>query len=123
MKNSPRKKKLKALQKSKNAAEDLIKKMRLLFAENEPAFYSVSSQIRMATVKLHGARWTEEDKCVALSLYYTSPSCYRQLRSILKLPSVSVLKTIMSKIDIKPGFSDMTFDVLKSYAASTKNPA
>ena len=40
----------------------------------------VSSQVHTASVSPLGVRWTQQDKLLALGLYYKSPSAYRFMR-------------------------------------------
>ena len=65
----------------------------------------IETQIRLAGTKPQGALWSEKNKLFAFSLFHTSTSCYRLLRKLFKLPSV----TAFAK-NLHPGFHKMVFD-------------
>ena len=65
----------------------------------------VLSQIRVATAKNKGQRWTPQDKALALSLLHSSPKTYRLLQKIFRLPSVKTLSRVMQNICVYPGFN------------------
>ena len=65
----------------------------------------IKSQIINLKKKKRGRRWSDEEKTLALSLYHSSRHCYKLLSKIFILPSISLLKLSMSKIDITPGFN------------------
>jgi hypothetical protein len=73
----------------------------------------IASQIRLCRLKKHGRRYTVADKSLALSLYYASPQAYRMCSRLFCLPSVSMLRLWMSKIDVTPGFCTNVFVMMQ----------
>ena len=71
------------------------------------------SQLQLSGKPKYGNRYSNEDKAFALSLFHTSPKCYRLLKKLFCLPSVSTLKKCMQKISISPGFHPLIFEALK----------
>ena len=81
-----------------------------------PALDFVINQIKMAGYRKRGQRCAGKIKPLSLTLYHQSPKCYKMLRKIFALPSVSTLKRFMQKLDIRvrPGFPACIFDALKT---------
>jgi hypothetical protein len=73
----------------------------------------LTSQLRLLTRRKNGRRYTVTDKSFALSLYYSSPQAYRMCCKLFCLPSVSMLRLWMSKIDVSPGFCEDVFVLMK----------
>ena len=71
------------------------------------------SQVYMSNRSEKGRRYTHQDKAFALTVYRTSPKCYRLLQNTFALPSVSILRKTMRKINIVPGVHDAVFDDLE----------
>jgi hypothetical protein len=76
----------------------------------------ISSQINAFSVSPKGMRWTNEDKLIALGLYYKSPSAYRFMRHTIRLPSESTLKSYISGFNVKTGFDSDYLLALKKRA-------
>ena len=72
----------------------------------------LKTQIMLAGRKRQGHRYSEEYKMFAMSLYHASPKCYKLLKKTLALPGISILKSYLKKVDIKPGFHQNIFDAL-----------
>ena len=73
----------------------------------------VMSQIRMSSRSTRGRRWTVKDKSLALSLLHSSPKTYRLLGKVFALPSIQTLRSIVSKVEIYPGFNQNILHALK----------
>ena len=67
----------------------------------------------MSGRKKQGYRWSASDKALAISLYTSSPKCYRLMRKMIKLPSPSTLKRSLQDLNIYPGFNDDVINALK----------
>ena len=78
-----------------------------------PKYDFIMSQIRNATVKSAGKRWTYRDKSFALSLYHSSPKTYKLLRNALDLPSPQTLRKIMRNVAVYPGFNENILKALQ----------
>lgn len=86
-----------------NAASNYLEKMPLAF---------FSSQIKMSQRKKKGERWTENDKLIALSIYYQSPKAYRFLCKLFRLPTTRSIRRWVEGINITPGFHVQTIELL-----------
>ena len=61
--------------------------------------------------------FSNEEKIIALSIYETSPECYRYLRSIIgTLPSPTTLKTVLKNISTDTGVNAATIKRLQEAA-------
>jgi len=78
----------------------------------EAALDFVATRIRMG--KKRRTRWSDKDKCVALSLYHISPKAYQLVKKIFALPSISTLRRAVSKVRVYPGFNKKILEALKS---------
>lgn len=78
-----------------------------------PFYLLMQSQLKNNTRKLAGRRWTIHDKVLALSIYKKSSSCYRLLRRLFCLPSVSSLKKVLNKIPLKCGINPQIIETIK----------
>ena len=58
-------------------------------------------------------RWSQQDKLVALSIYYHGSKQYRFLSRLFQLPSVSSLRRWMHNINVYPGISKQILQILK----------
>jgi hypothetical protein len=76
----------------------------------------ILSQTNAFSVSPKGMRWTNEDKLIALGLYYKSPSAYRFMRHTIRLPSESTLKSYISGFNVKTGFDSDYLLALKKRA-------
>lgn len=72
-----------------------------------------SSQIKNASKKAKGRRWSVQDKALCLAIYKRSPACYRLLQNILALPSRTTLTRSLNCIPISTGINDALFKHLK----------
>lgn len=63
--------------------------------------------------KLRGERYPNAFKKFALSIYFLSPKCYRFLRTIFKLPSVTTLNKLTRQWSYTPGLNDDLFRHIK----------
>ena len=130
--NTPRKAKLRLLLKNKHARlsrlehkllklsnrvngtadmDDIIKRASKYLPAVPLQFFT--SQLKMSRRKNKGLRWTDDDKLLALSIFYHGRKCYRFLSNIFKLPTFRSLRKWMQKFVIQPGFSDNILNVLK----------
>ena len=71
------------------------------------------TQLKLSGRAKKGNRYSNDDKAVALSLFHTSPKCYRLLKKLFCLPSISTLKKCMHNVQIFPGFHPLIFEALK----------
>ena len=76
------------------------------------------TQLKMSGRSRYGYRWTEQDKAFALTIFHSSPKCYRLLAKSFALPSVSMLKKPMQKISITSGFHKAVLEGLKIKATT-----
>ncbi|VEN36818.1 unnamed protein product [Callosobruchus maculatus] len=73
----------------------------------------INSQLRNVTRAPTARRWTIQDKAFALSLYKRSPKLYRYLKIHFQLPSISVLKKVLSSVPFNCGLIKPVMDYLK----------
>ncbi|KAK7497615.1 hypothetical protein BaRGS_00011255 [Batillaria attramentaria] len=73
----------------------------------------IASQLREIEKKKRGRRWSDKDKAIALSLFHASPKAYRILKAIFVLPSVSLLRKTIQKVQVHPGYNDRIFNALQ----------
>ncbi|CAH2088902.1 unnamed protein product [Euphydryas editha] len=73
----------------------------------------LQSQLKNVPRKITGRRWTLDDKILALSIYKKSSQCYRLLKRLICLPSVSSLKGLLNKIPLICGINKQVIDTLK----------
>lgn len=78
-----------------------------------PFYILLQSQLKNTSRKLSGRRWTLDDKVLALSLYKKSSSCYRLLRRLFCLPSISSLKALLNKIPLECGINIQIINTVK----------
>lgn len=64
-----------------------------------------------------GRRFVLEDACLALSLYKTSPRCYRLLEKVFALPSIQTIRKLLNRIPVKPGVLHSVFSCLEQTVA------
>lgn len=76
------------------------------------------SQITLHTRNKYGRRYAVQDKNFALSLYYASPKAYRLCSKMFCLPSVSMLRLWLRRMDVKPGLCDNVFIMLQRKAGN-----
>lgn len=72
----------------------------------------LQSQLRNVPRKLTGRRWTTDDKVLALSIHKKSSSCYKLLRRLFCLPSVSSLKALLNKIPLVCGINKQVLETI-----------
>ena len=64
----------------------------------------VHSQINAASVCRLGMRWSQQEKLLALGLFYKSPYAYRFMQHSFRLPTERTLRTYISGFDVTTGF-------------------
>lgn len=74
----------------------------------------IKMQMSLLTQKPKGARYSNEYKQFALTLYFLGPKGYKFLAKTFRLPSKSTLMNITKKWPINPGLNDFIFLVLKN---------
>ena len=72
------------------------------------------SQIKLSARSKYGYRWTEDEKCFALTLFHSSPKCYRLLSKTFALPSIRTLRRCMNNFQIESGFHPSILEGLKN---------
>lgn len=73
----------------------------------------VLSQVKNASRKVQGRRWSYKDKAFALTLLHSSPATYKLLRRVFKLPSVKTLRAAMRNMRIYPGYNATILEAMK----------
>ena len=73
------------------------------------------SQVRIFKCKSkHGRRWTDQDKVMAISLYYQSPKAYRFLNdSYVFLPHQRTINRWLEGMKFNPGFQNGILDIMQ----------
>ena len=64
----------------------------------------IMSQVQALSVSRFGMRWTQQDKLLALGLYYKSPSAYRFMQHTFRLPTERTLRNYITGFDVTTGF-------------------
>jgi hypothetical protein len=72
-----------------------------------------SRQSRLSRCKNFGKRFSPSDKNFALSLYFTGPKAYSFCQQLFILPSKRTLQLWLSRLNIKPGFSESVLVLLE----------
>lgn len=72
----------------------------------------LSAQIDALTKDKRGRRYNSDYKQFALSLYFSSPHSYKQLKKEFALPSVRSLQIFTQTWNILPGINMKIFDAL-----------
>lgn len=80
---------------------------------NEQQMEFLIMQLSNSKKKLHGERYTDEQKNFSLAIYKQSPKCYRFLRRIFRLPSKRTLGRHSAKIIFESGIDPKLFDFIK----------
>lgn len=96
---------IKYLKKQKN--KNNTKKINIQEFFNLSQFPSINSKAIMTMQMLHKNRkpWTKEEKKIALSIYYKSPSTYKYMRRHgIVLPGESTVRRWLRSIEYVPGF-------------------
>ena len=109
---------LKKIHKNANTIKQAIDIAKKYLNESSLRFFA--SQLRLSKFRTKGHRYTQDDKTLAFALYYNGPQAYKFLRKlkICALPTVASLKSWLRKVEMTPGFNDVTFDILKKKVES-----
>lgn len=67
-----------------------------------------------------GVRYSAATKNIAISLFYCSPKCYRELRKLLRLPSPRIIKKWLQGLHIEVGFSGSILSLMTNEAKGLK---
>ena len=81
-----------------------------IFGKRLGAFFA--RQSKLSTVKKFGRRFSPADKNFALSLYFAGPKAYAFCQQLFILPSKRSLQLWLSRLNIKPGFSESILALL-----------
>ena len=73
---------------------------------------------QMKSERVKGYRYNHNEKMFSLSLWHSSPRCYRLLRTTFSLPSVTTLRRSVRLINLKPGFHQIILNGIKEKAVS-----
>ena len=65
-----------------------------------------------------GNRYNVNENMFSLSLWHSSPKCYRLLKTTFSLPSITTLRRSIRMIDMKPGFHQRVLDGIKEKATT-----
>lgn len=80
---------------------------------NSSTYNFILSQLKNQKKKLHGRRYSKDDKILALSIYKQSPKGYKYLSSLFALPSVKTIMSLLRKVPLGPGINGHIFEHLK----------
>lgn len=83
-----------------------------------PALEFIKTQIKSSARKKRGYRWSNDEIQFALTLFHSSPKCYRILVKSFALPAVRTLRRAMQNIQIYPGFHESILAALKEKVGS-----
>ena len=64
----------------------------------------ITSLVHALSVSSFGMRWSNQDKLLALGMYYKSPSAYRFMRRTFRLPTERTLQKYISGFNVTTGF-------------------
>jgi len=67
------------------------------------AFSLISAQVRLHNKTVR--HWTDNERLIAMSVYYQSPRAYRYLSKILKLPSKASINRWLKTVRVEPGIN------------------
>lgn len=81
----------------------------------------LQSTIQNGKRRLKGRRWTQPQKFLALEIYKKSPRTYRLLSRLFCLPSVSTLKNLLNRVELKTGINENMFASLANMAKKHSN--
>lgn len=84
-----------------------------------PAQIFIKSQLE--TFSDRRKRWSTEEKALFLSIYKTSPKCYRYLRLIFNLPHIRTLQRSLSNIYLKAGLNKCILELLNIMSLNMKD--
>ena len=110
--------KLKPTMKSDSVQRSVNSVSTLLIGETKEFF---ETQVKLHSKAQKGRRYSAKEKAFALSIYHSSPKCYRLLCKTFALPSISLLQKTMRKINILPGFHSSIFEGLRVKCHSMSN--
>jgi len=105
----------KKLRSSRNCNRD---KSAVSGVNRNPAVRFFESQLKHYSRNKCGRRYPNHDKNFALSLYYASPKAYKLCSKMFCLPSISLLRLWLRRVNVKPGFCDNVFSLLQRKAQS-----
>ena len=89
--------------------EEVIKTLKLYLPPDE--HHLIAMHLRMSVKRRK--KFSDAYKTFAVAIYFKSPSCYRFLQTLFKLPAKATILRWMSKIQFHEGFCSNMFDVLK----------
>nr|CAI5829177.1 unnamed protein product [Callosobruchus analis] len=102
-----------ALQTASEPTQDLFLELCDKFLTKDMAKL-VKSQVLLLTTEKQGRRYAPEFKKFAMTLFFLSPRCYRQLQNTLLLPPERSLRRFIQDIEFSAGFKQIVFDMLKN---------
>ena len=94
----------------KNQALSILKEC----IPEQSVFNFLATQIKLSGKNKYHFRYTIQEKSLFLSLFSASPKCYRLLKKIIHLPSVSTLQKMLQKLQFHPGFHQFTLNSLEA---------
>lgn len=80
---------------------------------NSTTYNFLLSQVKNQKKKIHGRRYSNDDKILALSIYKQSPKGYKYLSSLFALPSVKTIMSLLRKVPFGPGINNHIIEHLK----------
>lgn len=75
----------------------------------EKAFHFLKVQLSLLSKTPKGARYTDEYKQFALSVYFLGPKAYKKMKYICRLPSRATLERFTKRWAVNHGFNDFLF--------------
>lgn len=78
----------------------------------------INSQIRAIARRPRGVRWTDNDKVLALGLYYKSRAAYIFFSRVFILPSICTLRRFIRSYKLTVGFQNAFLETLRIRAES-----
>lgn len=80
---------------------------------NSTTYNFIMSQVKNQKKKIHGRRYSNDDKILALSIYKQSPKGYKYLSSLFALPSIKTIMCLLRKVPFGPGINNHIIEHLK----------
>jgi hypothetical protein len=79
---------------------------------SDAAFSLLSAQVRLCNKSVR--YWSDNERLVAMSIYYQSPKAYRFLSKIMKLPSKTSICRWVQNVRVQPGLNSYMIKLLEA---------
>ncbi len=97
-----------------NAKADVVG---FLESSNTPSLAFLKSNLTNFGRKKKGRRYRENDKTLALAIYYCSSKAYKMLEKLFCLPTIRSLRRRLQNLNISPGINETILSLMKLKAA------